>query len=168
MSMIGEYARVTTGELGQVLGDPQWGQELLDELSETAYPRRQEEPDDGRVLDIDKAWNGIWYLLQKAGGGPVDIVGGGVPVSDIDRGYGPARYLTADEVRAGSAHLQATTWESLASHYDPGKMSSAEIYPAIWDQGDEPLDYLRVNYESLVAFFAAAASVGDAVILWIG
>jgi hypothetical protein len=165
--MIGEYARVTSGELGRVLDDPQWGQEFLDALSETAYSRQQE-PGDGRVLDIDKAWNGIWYLLQEAGGGPVDIVGGGVPVSDIDRGYGLVRYLTADDVRAGSAHLQVTTWESLASHYDPGKMSSADIYPSIWDQGDEALDYLRVNYEALAAFFAAAASAGDAVILWIG
>jgi hypothetical protein len=47
-------------------------------------------------------------------------------------------------------------------------MSSADIYPTIWDEGDEALDYLRVSYGSLVEFFAAAAGAGDAVILWIG
>ena len=168
MGMIGEYARVSPEELERALEDPQRGQELFSRLSAAAYPRGQEGPDKERALDVDKAWHGIWYLLREAGGGPVDVVGGGSPVSDVDQGYGPARYLTAEEVRAGAAHLEATAWESLADHFDPVMMDSADIYPSIWDRGDEAIDYLRANYKSLVGFFAAAASAGDAVILWIG
>ncbi len=46
-------------------------------------------------------------------------------------------------------------------------MNADGIYPAIWD-GDDALDYLRVNYAILVTFFGAAAAAGDAVILWLG
>lgn len=76
---------------------------------------------------------------RRRAAGQLTLVAGGVPVSEVDRGYGPVRYLTAAEVRASSAHLQATTWESLASHYDPGKMSSADIYPLIWARAMRPL-----------------------------
>jgi len=164
MSMIGEYARVTPQELDQILRDPQWGQDFVDGLCE-AYPGEGGAAGQ-RVLDVDKAWNGIWYLLNAVGGAPVDVVGGGEQVSDDDWGYGPARYLTADDVRAAAAYLRETTWEALASHFDPAHLQAADIYPAIWDD-PHALDYLRENFQCLVAFFAAAATVGDAIVLWL-
>jgi hypothetical protein len=116
-------------------------------------------------VDVDKAWNGIWFLL-KAAGAPVDVVGGGALLSDEDLGYGPARYMTPDEVTLAAASLAALPWEKLACRFDPAQMNSDNVYPAIWDD-DGALDYLRVNYAVLVKFFDAAAAAGDGVILWL-
>jgi Domain of unknown function (DUF1877) len=168
MGMLGEYARVTAEELDRALRDPAWGLELVKGLSASAYPERWST--DGRMLDIDKAWNGIWYLITAEDGAPVDPVAGGARVNDHDLGYGPARCLTPGEVAAAASYLRATAWEQLAGHFDPVRMSRAGIYPSIiWERdGDDALDYLRDYYQRLVDFFAAASDSGDAIILWIG
>jgi len=164
MGMIGAYARITTAQLSQALQDPRWAADHLAELAENTYPAQDSAATD-RFVDVDKAWNGIWFLLNAAGS-PIDVVAGGAPVSDEDLGYGPARYLTPGEVAAAASYLQAMPWQQLASHFDPAQMTADGIYPAIWDN-DHALDYLRSNYAVLVQFFGAAAAAGDAVILWL-
>jgi Domain of unknown function (DUF1877) len=164
--MVGAYARVTQDELDRALGDPDWASGYLGDLEESDYPG--EEPEGSRrTFDVDKAWNGIGFLLNAAGGGPVDVVTGGAPLSADDLGYGPARFLTPAQVGEGARHLGAMRWEQLAGHFDPARMSAEDIYPEIWGDG-HALDYLRSNYEGLVRFFSAAAAAGDAVILWLG
>lgn len=166
MGMVGAYARVTPDELDRALADPGWASEYLGELEESDYPG--EEPSgSGRTFDVDKAWNGIGYLLNAAGGGPVDVVTGGEPVSTEDLGYGPARFLTPAQVGEGARYLAAMRWEQLARNFDPAQLNADDIYPAIWDDA-HALDYLRSNYEGLVQFFSTAAAAGDAVILWLG
>lgn len=108
---------------------------------------------------VDKAWNGIWFLLTAAGA-PVDVVGGGAAVSDEDLGYGPACYLSPGEVGLAAGCLQAMPWERLAGHFDPEQRAADGVYPAIWDD-DHALDYLRGNYAVLVQFFDAAAVAGE-------
>jgi hypothetical protein len=167
MGMYGEYARVTPAELDRVLRDPEWGDEFLDGLSENA--NHQRDPLAGeRITDIDKAFHGIWYLLVAAGA-PVDVVWGGAEVGGTDGGYGPRRYLRADEVAAAARYLSATPWDQLARHYVPASLEAADIYPSvIWMRdGDAARDFLRSNYERLVEHFAAAAAGGDAVVFWI-
>jgi hypothetical protein len=168
MSMIGEYARVTRAELDRALREPEWALEYVEELEE-GYHHRHDSVGADRMIDIDKAWNGIWYLLNAAGAGPVDPVAGGVQLSDDDWGYGPPRYLTPDEVAEAVAHLSTTPWETLAKHFDPARMDDEGIYPLIWVRdGDDALDFLRPHYEVLTSFFAIAADTGDAIILWLG
>ncbi len=104
--------------------------------------------------------------MLNADGAPVDVVGGGAPISDQDLGYGPARYLNPDEVGLAARYLTATPWEQLAGHFDPAQMTAGGVYPAIWND-DDALDYLRDNYTVLVQFFSAAAAAGDTVILWL-
>lgn len=164
MGMIGAYARMTPVELNQALHDPQWAAEHLMELAESTYPA-QDSVDTDRYVDIDKAWNGIWFLLNAAKA-PIDIMAGGAPVSDEDLGYGPARYLTSGEVELAASYMQAMPWEQLAGYFDPAQMTADGIYPAIWDT-DDALDYLRSHYAVVVRFFGAAAAAGDAVILWL-
>jgi hypothetical protein len=151
------YARVTQHELDHVLQEPDWALELLEDLEERS----------DRSFDVDKAWNGIWFLLSAAGGAPVDVVGGGAAVSDEDLGYGPARYLAPGEVRQGASHLTTVPFDRLADYFDPAQMYADNIYPAIWND-DHALEYLRGHYEGLVRFFSAAAAAGDAIILWLG
>jgi hypothetical protein len=169
MGMYGVYARVTPDELDRALKDPQWERELAESLQENRYDGDGEVPPGaGRILDVDKAWNGLWYLLHAEGGAPVDVVAGGDPISDYEWGYGPARYLTASQVATAAAYLRATPWAVLVRHFDPAEMTAKGIYPTVWNRPDEDnLGWLQDYHAELVPFFAAAASAGDAVITWI-
>ena len=139
-------------------GDPEWAAEHIYEVAEDACPG-QELADAGRCMDVDKAWDGISFLLRAAGGAPA-------PVSDEDLGYGPARCLKAGQVREAAGCLAVPPWERLAGHFDAARMRAEGACPAIWGN-EADLDYLRHNYHDLVAFFGFAAAAGDGVILWL-
>src|SRR5262245_57371610 len=94
MGMIGGYWRMMPDDLERAIEDPQWGLDHLEEVSEGTYPALDVTETD-RYMDVDKAWAGIAFLLNVAGGAPADIVGGGIPLSDEDLGYGPVRYLVS-------------------------------------------------------------------------
>ncbi len=164
MSMIGEYARLSPVEMDRAVRDPQWAYDHVQDLLEVEIP-----PGDvGHCTDVDKAWDGIGYLLRHRGDARVDVIGGGTLLDADDWGYGPPRYLTVDQVGHASAHLLATPFADLAPHYDAARMRDEKIYPhAIWDDDASTLDYLRDNYEALTEFFETAASSGEAVILWL-
>jgi hypothetical protein len=165
MGMIGGYWRMTPDELERAIDDRQWALDHLEEVSESTYPGPGVAGTD-RYMDVDKAWDGIAFLLNAAGGAPVDIVGGGTPVSDEDLGYGPVRYLAPGEVAQASRYLEAMPWERLAGHFEPARMDAAGVYPSMWND-DEAADYLRQNYQQLVSFIRFAAAAGDAGILWL-
>ena len=160
MSAHGYYGRITPGELDAVRKDP----ELEQELEQTLF-----DVGDHKTWFIDAAWDGLRYLLAL-GGAQVDVHGG-TPVSDFEwSNDGPARYLTADQVKEIAAYFQATPAEHLAAHYDPAAMAAAGLYGP-WDREDgaeDNLRWLQSEYEGLAVFFEAAASAGDAVITMIG
>jgi hypothetical protein len=165
VSKIGEYARVTPEELDRALRDPQWAYDHVQDLDDA--DELIEPGDVPRCTDVDKAWDGIRFLLHRAGDPQVDVFGG-AQLSGEDWGYGPARYLGPDEVGRAARHLLATPFEQLATHYDAARMRDEKIYPtAIWDENEDTLKYLRIHYEGLVEFFEAAATSGDAMILWL-
>ena len=93
MSMIGNFLQVSPAELAELISDPSRVESVI-------YPNGEENEN---CIDVDKAWHGIHYLLagDTWGGDPplANVVLGGTAIGD-DVGYGPARYLTADEVRA--------------------------------------------------------------------
>ncbi|MCD9029575.1 YfbM family protein [Luteimonas sp. BDR2-5] len=132
-------------------------------------------PDDGdgepdNYADVDKAWHGIHYLLNgSADGGDSPLswaVMGGAEVGE-DIGYGPARILTPEQVKAISDALPSE--DAFKASYAPEAMKAAQIYPdVIWlRDGDEALDYLVENYKVMVEFYRSAASRGDGAILWL-
>ena len=133
--------------------------DLLDELIET-------EDDDAR-LDLDKAWHGVHWVLTGSSEETVDPAGdallGGEPVGE-DLGFGPARVLEVDRVRAVAGVLGGLDLDTLAARVDPPRMRKAEIYPDIWDEPAIYAEYLRPALEELVEFYAAAAQAREAVI----
>jgi hypothetical protein len=161
VSAFGYYARITPEELDEARKNPEFEQELEATLFDT---------DDHETWFLDKAWDGVRYLLNMTGA-PIDVHGG-TPISDFEwSNDGPARCLTPDQVKEMSAYFQATPPEHLASHYDPAAMTAADIYPSIWDREDDAegnLRWLQNEYEGLAGFFAAAAGAGDAIITMIG
>ncbi|MGW3783637.1 YfbM family protein [Micromonospora chokoriensis] len=164
MSMITEYARLRPDELTELrrllVEDP-------DNACEYAGDLRMGDLDEevsSRGMDTDKAWAGLQYLLAKLGP-PVDVIGGGEPMTKDEWGYYAPRLISADDVADAAQFLDATSFASLAEHYDPIEMMSAEVYPAIWDQ-DWALSYLEDYYKLLAALFHAAAAHREPILVW--
>lgn len=124
--------------------------------------------------DLDKAWQGIHYLLTGTaleGEPPLNFIcADGVEIGDVDVGYGPARAITAAEVRAIDTALSALSNDDLRKRFNPQEMMKLEIYPEIWDRDpadDDTLAYLIENIDVLRAFVRKAVDNNRGMILYI-
>jgi len=160
MSMIGYFLQITPAQLRSLIDDPSTIESLI-------YPKDEEA---ANTIDIDKAWHGIHFMLTG------DVWGGDAPACNVvlggteignDVGNGPARYLDADEARAVAEALRTLPREKFAKKFDAAEMSDKDIYPEIWDEGDDALDYLLSWYEKLRAYYLDAASKGNAMIKYL-
>jgi hypothetical protein len=159
VSMIANYLRVPESVLVGLYDDPSTVAELL-------YERERE-----RVVDVDKAWHAIHYTLTgsawEASGALASVVLGGRPIGDEDLGYGPARALTAAEVAAAAAELAAIDDAEFRARFDVEALASADVYPPIWDEGDDALDYVAAYYGVVRDLFRDAAASGDAIVIFL-
>lgn len=121
------------------------------------------------VLEMDKEWHGVHYLLTGDPWSPRGvlgqaILGGGEFGPDI--GYGPARYISPRQVSEIAVALKNLPIEKFKSRYDPKAMMKAEIYPTIWErEGQEGLSWLVAGLEKLTEFYSQAAAQGKGVVL---
>jgi hypothetical protein len=157
-----EFARVTMG--GKAAMSP--------------TPKKQSsiaERDVGALLDIEKAWHGLHYLLtgnaEQAVPGAGEAVLGGSTIGP-QLGYGPARLLKAEEVALVSSALSSLTRDALRARFDPKAMSRAQVYPGGWDdssrEGDEVnVDWLLAAFDDLRDFYQTVASRGSAILLYL-
>ena len=134
--------------------------------------------DDAYSMDIDKAWGGILYLLTGkafASGSPEDEVDSLNRIffsaqlfdEDMDVGYGPAHYLTPEQVACINHKIASLTEADLKSHYDPEAMNKEEkLYPSL-DWNEKIFDYLYFHFQALQSFFATAASRGEAIVTYL-
>lgn len=134
--------------------------------------------DDAYSMDIDKAWGGILYLLTGkafASGSPEDEVDSLNRIffsaqlfdEDMDVGYGPAHYLTPEQVAGINHKIASLTEADLKSHYDPEAMNKEEkLYPSL-DWNEKFFDYLYFHFQALQSFFATAASRGEAIVTYL-
>jgi hypothetical protein len=150
--MVISFTQVTPAELDRAMEDPEWTQEHLYDLDRTGQP-------DGY---LDKAWDGIQFLLDAAEV-PIDLRQDGDFI-----GEDGLSGWTVDAIEEAAKHLRATPFEQLARHFDPARMTERDIYPGIWAHDDDALGYLRTNYETLVRFFDATAASGSAAIMHFG
>ena len=171
MGMIMYLLRISKQELENYIQTPSLFEEKLDVLYES-------EDNDDAFLDIDKAWGGILYLLTGkafASGSPEDEVDSLNRIffsaqffdEDMDVGYGPAHYLTPEQV-AGIHHKIASLTEAdLKARYDPEAMNEEEeLYPSL-DWNEEIFEYLYSHFQALQSFFATAASRGEAIVTFL-
>ena len=162
--MIMYLLRISKQELESYIGKPEL---FLENRVDGAYS-----------MDIDKAWGGILYLLTgKAfvSGSPEDEVDSLNRIffsaqffdEDMDVGYGPAHYLTPEQVAGIHRKIASLTEADLKAHYDPEAMSEEEeLYPSLdWD--DEDFEYLYSHFQALQSFFATAASRGEAIVTYL-
>jgi hypothetical protein len=124
----------------------------------------------GALLELEKAWHGLHYLLtgnaQEATPGAGQAVLGGTDIGP-DLGYGPARLLTPGEVATVSAALAVLTPDILRARFDPVALDEAEVYPSGWAERDENSQWLLDAFEDLQKFYATAAANGSGVLLYL-
>jgi len=166
MGMIANFLRIGQEELNSYLEDSSL-------LENRIYGEGNE--DDPNLLDIDKSWDGIIYLLTGKGVQEADysdpsglhriIFSGQLVDADQDLGYGPAHYLTPDQVTDLNALLSKESRESLYGRYNPSGME--QVYPDIWDEGDEAFEYLYVHFVELQGFYSQATKENQAIITFI-
>ena len=173
MSMIGDFILVPFSQLDEYLRDSS----LLEDRLEAALEIEEEtgEPDPA-TFSVDKAWDALSYLVNGYPQDQLDRTG--PPLSwvifghrtldpDQDLGYGPARFLTPDEVKQVAEALSAVTRNDLEQNYDAGKMTAAQIYPGGWEKAEESMDWLYGHLVKLKAFYAGAAESDMAVITFL-
>ena len=134
--------------------------------------------DDAYSMDIDKAWGGILYLLTGkafASGSPEDEVDSLNRIffsaqffdEDMDVGYGPAHYLTPEQVAGIHRKIASLTEADLKARYDTEAMNEEEeLYPSL-EWNEEDFDYLYFHFQALQSFFATAASRGEAIVTFL-
>jgi hypothetical protein len=122
---------------------------------------------DSGELNLDKAWHGIHFLLT----GRIDeappplgnAILGGTEIGE-DLGYGPARYLTPEQVREVAQALAAITREEFARRLDPQRIRQAGVYAL---EGETTAEYCVEYFEKVVAYYRDAASKGNAMLLYL-
>jgi len=164
MSMNGMLRQIDEAQRLRLLKSPD---EVLDFVDDEV-PASQE-------LDLDKAWHGLHFMLAgEAWEGPEPLcylLSGGEQIGDEedhDVGYGPARCLTSQQVKAFSNALLAITEEVFAGRYDGKKITALELYPRGWEE--EPAEmraWLTQSFIDLRQFVKAAASRNQALLIWL-
>lgn len=129
--MIGNLFRVTTKELDEILEDSSL-------LENKVYSEDSDSMNN--LLDLDKSWEAIFYLLTGHSVAEIEeakpplswaLFSGQVIDEGQDMGYGPAHYLTADQVGQLNKELDKITSEDLRKKYNGKKMNEAGIYPEV-------------------------------------
>ena len=162
--MIGNLLRVKLTDLEAYLIDSS----LLED-----FIYNDDEADQTNLIDIDKAWEGILYLLTGQSLAEVNhplaavLFSGQLIDDEQDLGYGPANYLTAEEVSLLNEQIFKITATDLKARFNPSEMNQLGIYPEGWDEGDESFDYLYEYFCALQQFYAQAAANREAVITFL-
>jgi hypothetical protein len=164
MGMVACLASISPGEQERLRAEPDLIEGFLSPDGGEGEPEH--------YVELDKAWHGIHYLLTgDVDGGPEPLawaVLGGDEVGE-DVGYGPARFLTPQEVKQVASAIGSLSAEALVARYEPKAMAQAGVYPqVIWvREGQQALEYVLEYYQKLVAFYREAADRGDGAVLWI-
>ena len=167
MSMIGQFIGVTAKELDDYLSDSALLEARLDAALDAADPA---------FFDVDKAWDTISYLLtgysqqQLINAHPPlswTIFGDKTIDSEQDLGYGPAWYLTCDQVKEVNNALINIFVKDIKINYDAQKMNELNIYPGHWDNSEDSKNWADRFFEDLKAFYANAAKSELAIISYI-
>lgn len=127
------------------------------------------------LIDIDKTWHAIHYILT---GTPYEmeddedvshLILGGVPVSDEDMGYGPARLFTKEQVVLLNNALKEWDETLFRQNFDMEGMFEEEIYPLIEGQDNEEefFSYIWPYFVCIKEFFQKAAEEEQYVLTFI-
>ncbi len=161
MSMIGNFFAIEEAKAKELMSNP-------DTIEDFIYSEESPIEDSEDFLDIDKSWHGIHFLLTGdvwEGAPPErDVILGGEALGE-DVGYGPARFLSTEEVKNVHNYLSTLESNTLKENYNPEELEKNEIYPNGW--GEEDYDYLAGYFEDLKKFYEKASNENKMVIQYL-
>jgi hypothetical protein len=118
-------------------------------------------------LSLEKSWHVLHYLLTgKAEEAPPPLgnaILGGREIGE-DLGYGPARFLTPEQVREVAAALASISKDDMRKRFDLKVMMTVNIYPV--KDGSE-LELAEHYFEHVSRYYSEAAASGNAMLLWV-
>lgn len=161
MGMVGNYVAVADLLLRQIIN----GDKDIFEIDPTQH----------RLLDIDKSWQAIQYLLCKNVDGGEPPMGYVVPIRDenaldCEFDFG-AFYITAKQVKEAADYLYSLDDNTLMNMYDFKLMVENKIYPLHGkeneDEGAIFYEYIYSHLSELRKFFAFTAEEGYAIIFYV-
>lgn len=164
MSMIGNLLRVTKNELEEYLKDSS--------LLESRIYNDETDDVDPNLVDIDKSWDGIIFLLTgqnfENSNHPLTKVlfSGQIIDEEQDLGYGAGQYLKPEQVKEVNEQISKISVEELSEKYDAKKMTELEVYPNIWDNEDT-VSYLIEYVQTIQEVYAEASKNDQAIITFI-
>lgn len=166
--MIQSYLRVDNETLNNFIGDSS-------RLEDIVF--KQNNTDNENFLDLDKAWEGVFFLitgqsLAEAIEEEAPLLGILIGPTEIDpdqdMGYGPATYTTAEQTSDIYNAIKDLTKEELSANYDPSRMAEEGIYPDIWEDDENALEYLLDYFDDLKNFYRKAVVEEEAVVTFLG
>ena len=168
MGMTATFVQVSPDLLERILADPSLMLKIYEEETES----EEFEGETFAMVDIDKSWQGIHFLLTgdpEGGALPLaNAILGGAPLDNSEE-YEETRFLSPEEVTEVTEALTDVTAEHLERRYDPELMDQLDIYPGYWMRDrEESLEYLISYYNDLKQFYESAAREGKAMIISIG
>jgi len=122
-------------------------------------------------LDIDKAWDGIIFLL--AGNSFVNaennalsrVILGAKPIDKNQNiGHGPARYLLPEQVKELNEKIKTINLDDLKNRFDAEKMNDLAVYPEIW-KDENSFEYLQEYFIKLQSFYQHASWANEAIVI---
>ena len=139
---------VNEDQINELLAEPEGISDFLEELEE-----------EEKVLDLDKDWHGIHFLLTGSGEEGEEplcyLIKGGEEIGYEDMDYGPPRALRPNQIADWARAMSTISADELRKRFDARVMMELEIYPTIWDRITEEDGYLGnllENYEWLRSF----------------
>ena len=191
MSMNGKIRRISAAEcervradenfllaatgMGSADGQLPWLLRMLLRLTGTAVPQPEPPPQmrapRGEVLDLQKSWQGVHFLVARdPWEGTAQLkhaVLGEVEIGGDLAGYGPAKLNAPETVREIGEALAALSDAELMRQFDGQRMEELKIYPGGWASDRTWEKELGRNFVRLREFYGRAAKAGDGVICWI-
>ena len=160
MGMIANLLRVSKPELEDYLNNSSL-------LEDKIYDEEFDE-----LIDIDKAWDGLIFLLTGQSFTTAEhnlvrlLFSGQLIDEEQDLGYGPAHYLTPEQVYELNSEISSITSSDLKRNFNPEKMNEQEVYPGIWDEEDA-FDYINDGFLEVKNVFSEASKNGEAIITFL-
>jgi hypothetical protein len=128
-----------------------------------------------KTFSLEKDWHILHYILNgtaEGGDGPLSyVVLGGTELPDREgtMGYGPARYLTPEQVKAAASALAAADSAELAKRFDVRDADAKRIYGLAYAGGPTTISSEEVMgfVEPVRDFYAEAAHDGNAMLFYL-
>lgn len=166
MGMIACYQMVDDKFVNKLLGKT--AEEVFEDIEEL-----QEEDVD--ILDIDKLWDGLHFLLTNVSasesleGNPLSeaVVGVEKFCDDEDADY--IAYTLQERMMTILNEFKLFDIESAIANFQPKEFAKAGIYPNIWmnEEKEELQEELKECFGAMMKFYERAVELGKAVIVGI-